>query len=80
MARISKEQLLEKINDVGEFWMIDVRESERGWGSSTEQEIYTSYEEAHERYTSINKDNPTDRVPDYYIVASEPKKVKITIS
>ena len=76
MARVSKEQILENI---GDLWMIEVRESERGWGSETTQELYTILEEAKQRYDEINQSNPTDHVPDYYIVASEPRKVTIRL-
>lgn len=77
MARVSKEQILENI---GDLWMLEVRESERGWGSEITQELYTTLEEAKQRSDEINKGNPTDHVPDYYIVASDPRKVTIRFS
>lgn len=77
MTRVTKEKILENI---GDLWMIEVRESERGWGSETTQELYTTLEEAKQRSQEINKNNPTDHVPDYYIVASEPRKVTIRFS
>ena len=77
MARVSKEQILENI---GDLWMIEVRESERGWGSETTQEFYTILEEAKQRYDKINQNNPTGQRPDHYIVASEPRKVTIRLS
>lgn len=77
MARVSKEQILENI---GDLWMLEVRESERGWGSEITQELYTTLEEAKQRSDEINRNNPTDHVPDYYIVASDPRKVTIRFS
>ena len=70
MTRINKEKLANYLSNI---WVLEVRESERGWGSDTWTELYDSYESAKERRDEINKDNPTDRVPEYYIVAGDPK-------
>lgn len=85
MARLSKEQVL-KLASTQDIWKVYLRESERGWGSNSWYQFYDSYEEAHASYMEINKNNPTDYknnptdyVPDYYIVASAPEKVVLTI-
>ncbi len=71
MARITEEQVLSAVQDV---WIVDLHESERGWGSESWSEFYTTFTEANVRYTEVNKKNPADRVPDYYVVASKPRK------
>ena len=69
MTRINKEKLANYLSNI---WVLEVRESERGWGSDTWVELFDSYESAKECRDEINKDNPTDRVPEYYIVAGDP--------
>ena len=71
MARITEEQGLRSAQDV---WVVDLHESERGWRSESWSEFYTTYGEANDRFTEVNAGNPTDRVPDYYVVASKPRK------
>ncbi len=71
MARITEEQGLSLAQDA---WIVDLHESERGWGSESWSEFFTTFVEANERYTTVNAVNPADRVPDYYIVASKPRK------
>lgn len=68
MARITEEQVLGAVQDV---WIVDLRESERGW---TWSELYTTFIEANERSTKVNAGNPANHVPDCYIVASKPRK------
>lgn len=70
MTQINKQKLT---NDLSNIWVLEVRESERGWGSDTWIELYDSYMSAKERRDEINKDIPFDHVPEYYIVAGEPK-------
>jgi hypothetical protein len=74
MARITEEQIL---STIGELWLVEVRESERGWGGEVWNELFTTFEEAQARFMEINKGNPTDHVPDYYIVASKPRIAKV---
>jgi hypothetical protein len=71
MARITEEQGLSLAQDV---WIVDLHESEREWGSESWSEFFTTFVEANERYTTVNAVNPADHVPDYYIVASKPRK------
>ena len=77
MARLSEKQILQ-LASTQDIWKVFVRESERGWGSDSWYQFYDSYEEAHASYMEINKNNPTDHVPDYYVVASAPEKVVLT--
>jgi hypothetical protein len=74
MAQITEEQIL---STIGELWLVEVIESERGWGSDTWNELFTTFEEAQARFMEINKGNPTDHVPDYFIVASKPRVAKV---
>jgi hypothetical protein len=74
MARITEEQIL---GTIGELWLVEVRESERGWGGEIWNELFTTFGEAQARFIEINKANPTDHVPNYYIVASKPRVAKI---
>jgi hypothetical protein len=76
MPRLTEEQVLQRAN-TEDIWKVFVRES--GWGSDSWYEFFDSYEEAYASDREINKDNPTDYVPDYYIVASVPEKVVLTI-
>lgn len=50
--------------------IVEFRESERGWGGEIWYSGFDTLEEAKERIAECNKDLPTDRVPDYYIVAT----------
>lgn len=78
MSRLTEEQVL-KLASTQNIWKVYVRESERGWGSDSWYQFFDSYEEAYASYMEINKDNPTDYVPDYYTVAYAPEKVVFTI-
>ena len=78
MPRLTEEQVLQRAN-TEDIWKVFVRESERGWGSDSWYQFFDSYEEAYSSYMEINKDNPTDHVPDYYMVASAPEKVILSI-
>jgi hypothetical protein len=78
MPRLSEEQVLQ-LASTQDIWKVFVRESERGWGSDSWNAFFDSYQQAYDYYVDVNKDNPTDRVPDYYIVASAPEKVVLTI-
>ena len=74
MARITEEQIL---STIGELWLVEMRESERGWGGEVWNELFTTFKEAQTRFMEINKGNPTDHVPDYYVVASNPRMAKV---
>ena len=51
-------------------------ESERGWGSKVNDVLYFDNEaEARQYVTDYNKDNPTDHVPDWYMMACYEGKV-----
>ena len=76
MAQITEEQIL---STIGELWLVEVRESERGWGGEVWNELFTTFEEAQARFMEINKGNPTDHVPDYFVVADKPVKARIRI-
>ena len=50
--------------------VVQIIESERGWGTKVEDTRYFDTEkDAHAFCKDFNKDNPTDYVPDYYIIA-----------
>ena len=80
MARITEEQIL---STIGELWLVEVREFERWGGTATSgevwNELFTTFEEAQARFMEINKGNPTDHVPDYYVVANKPVKARIRV-
>ena len=51
-------------------------ESERGWGSKVDDVLYFDNEpEARKYVADYNKDLPTDRTPDWYMIASYEGKV-----
>ena len=51
-------------------YRVDIIESERGWGSKVDEVKYFDTEESAKAFcTEYNKDNPTDHVPDWYMVA-----------
>ena len=74
MARVTEEQIL---STIGELWLVKVREWEGDWLWPGWNELFTTFEEAQARFMEINKGNPTDHVPDYYIVASKPRIAKV---
>ena len=76
--RLTEQQVLQRAT-TEDIWKVHLHESERGWGSDSWDAFYDNYQEAYDYYTEVNKDNPTDHVPDYYIVASAPQKVVLTI-
>ena len=78
MSTLTKEQAIQRAN-TEDIWKVHVHESERGWGCDSWDSFFDSYQEAFDYFKKINKDNPTDHVPDYYTVASTPEKVTLTI-
>ena len=78
MPRLSAEKVLQLVS-TQDIWKVFVLESEQEWGSDSWYEFFDSYEEAYASYMEINKDNSTDHAPDYYMVASAPEKVVLTI-
>lgn len=51
-------------------YRVDYFESERGWGSDEWSSDYLTEELALAAVDECNKGNPTDHIPDYYIVAT----------
>jgi hypothetical protein len=78
MARLTENQAISRAISE-DIWKVHIRESELGWGSDTWYVFFDSYKEAHDYYMEVNKDNSDDHVPDYYISASTPEKVVLTI-
>jgi hypothetical protein len=78
MSTLTKEQAIQRAN-TEDIWKVHVHESERGWGCDSWDVFFDSYQEAVEFYEKINRNLPTDHVPDYYTVASTPEKVTLTI-
>jgi hypothetical protein len=70
MAKVNVKDLM---NTLSNIWVVEFRESERGWGSSTWVEMYDSYVEALDAVKETNKHNTSKEVPDYYIQANQPK-------
>lgn len=49
---------------------VEIIESERGWGMKVDEVKYFDTKEEAESYCKdFNKHNPTDHVPDWYMVA-----------
>lgn len=49
---------------------VEIIESERGWGQKLEDVKYFDTEQEAKNYCKeFNKDNPTDHVPDWYMIA-----------
>jgi hypothetical protein len=78
MPQLTEKQVLQ-LAGTQDIWKVLIRESEQGWGSDSWYQFFDSYEEAYTSYMEINKDNPTDHVPDYYMFASAPEKVVLSI-
>jgi hypothetical protein len=58
-------------------YRVDIIESERGWGSKVDEVKYFDTEESALAFCKeYNKDNPTDHVPDWYMVAQYQGKVR----
>ena len=66
--------------DKTKSWRVDIYESECGWGGKVDDSIYfDTYEEAEAYRTEYNeKYNPPGPAPDWYMVALEPVRNKIT--
>jgi hypothetical protein len=78
MSILTKEQAIQRAKSE-DIWKVHVFESERGLGCDSWDSFFDSRQEAFEYYERINKDLPTDHVPDCYAVASTPEKVSLTI-
>lgn len=61
-------------------WRVDIYESERGWGGRVDESLYfDTFEEADKYKTDYNdKHNPPGPVPDWYMVALDPVKNKVS--
>ena len=58
-------------------YRVFLTEYERGWGSRPEgHSDFDTFEKAKEYQTNFNKDN-TGPVPDWYMIASEPRLVDL---
>jgi hypothetical protein len=79
MARLTEQEVILRAQ-TEDIWKVHVHVSELGWGNDSWDAFYDSFEEASQYYTEINKNLPTDHVPDYYMVASAPKKVTLKIA
>lgn len=51
-------------------YRVDYHESARGWGSDDWSHFFSTEEAALKDVENCNRGNPTDHVPDYYIVAT----------
>ena len=55
-------------------WLVDILESERGWGQKIDStHLFNSLEEAEKFKEKFNSDNTSETVPDWYMVALEPR-------
>lgn len=58
-------------------WRVDIFESERGWGQRLDEEKYFDNElEARNFVNDFNSKNDLDYVPDWYMVAFGPYKLR----
>jgi hypothetical protein len=78
MARLTENQAISRAI-TEDIWKVHIHESERGWLSDSWYVFFDSHQEAHNYYMQVNKDNPDNHVPDYYVSASTPEKVVLTI-
>ena len=61
-----------------EAWAVDIIESERGWGSKVDEvKYFDNFDDAAEFVREFNSRNTAASAPDWYMVASTPKLVKI---
>lgn len=59
-------------------WSVDIIESERGWGQKVEDTVFFDSEEEAKAYVkNYNKDNNLPYVPDWYMYADSPVKVRV---
>lgn len=59
-------------------WRVDIIESERGWGQKIDdQKFFDDEQEAKDFVTEYNKDNNLPYVPDWYMRANDPVKVRV---
>lgn len=63
---------------VTDAWEVEIIESERGWGSKVEDvKYFDNFDDAAEFVNKFNSHNIAESAPDWYMVASTPKRVKI---
>lgn len=61
-----------------EAWAVEIIESERGWGSKVDEvKYFDNFDDAAEFVREFNSHNIAASAPDWYMVASTPKRVKI---
>lgn len=59
-------------------WRVDIIESERGWGQKVDDvKFFDDEQEALDFVKEYNKDNNLPYVPDWYMYAREPVKVRV---
>ena len=59
-------------------WAVEIIESERGWGSKVDEvKYFDNFDDAAEFVDKFNSHNIAESAPDWYMVASTPKRVKI---
>ena len=63
-----------------EAWAVDIIESERGWGSKVDEvKYFDNFDDAAEFVNKFNSHNIAESAPDWYMVASTPKRVKMIV-
>lgn len=61
------------------MWTVDLIESERGWGQRLDETLeFDDYDKACEYVRDFNAQNDLPHVPDWYMYATPPKKVRET--
>lgn len=62
---------------LGDLWRVDLIESERGWGQKVDETKYfDNLPEAEAFVKEFNSKNTAKVVPDWYMYATEPRKVR----
>ena len=63
---------------VTDAWEVEIIESERGWGSKVEDvKYFDNFDDAAEFVNKFNSHNTAESAPDWYMVATTPRRVKI---
>jgi len=59
-------------------WRVDIIESERGFGQKVDDtKFFDSEGEANKFVTEYNRQNNKKEVPDWYMYATTPKKIRV---
>ena len=63
--------------NLSNVWAVDIIESERGWGTKVDEtKLFDSKESADAFVIAYNKDNIETTVPEWYMYARTPYRVK----